>query len=603
MSEHRDQGFSRHDILGVVVMGIAGFLGVTTFMSLLRPLGGPAQGLDSAAMRFVGLLGPYPGLVLCAGLVVFGGHLFLNGPRGSTLRNLLGICGGAVGLGILMGALRPEAGGAVGGLTGEALARSTWPFLGPFLGVLLGLVCLFASFWYAWLRYHPSFLRKTEPAGPLGADPSLGEIEGVSAAEAAALLPSEPEPRVGGMRARKKPAKEKKEREESDPTPAQAEAEPELSPLYPPDVRLEGRIPDGARPLTDPDDPTRYASDAADAAVPGWASDEAHPVGESPGGHLAAPQPEIDPEARSAVASPQDEGPQADPASTAAASGSEAVAEPPVTEAGAHGTVPPAAAVAPLADPSVRPAPDPGQVPSPRWEQEELFVSGEAAAEASTEPPAEPEADDHEEVVYEEEGEGPEEEYEEEEPEGEYEEEYAEEEEEYEEEPEEEEGPEEEPEEEEGPEEEYEEEDAEEEDAEEEDAEEEDAEEEDAEEEDAEEEYEEEEYEEEPEDEVVIQPAAAAEPAPPPPEPEPPAEPAAAGAVEEDLIERAGTLILERGRVAVSLLQREFDLDFKQATLVLDQLQEAGLIGPYLGGQRRDILMTLEEWQQKVGAS
>ncbi len=101
----------------------------------------------------------------------------------------------------------------------------------------------------------------------------------------------------------------------------------------------------------------------------------------------------------------------------------------------------------------------------------------------------------------------------------------------------------------------------------------------------------------------MIQPAAAAEPAPPPPEPEPPAEPAAAGAVEEDLIERAGTLILERGRVAVSLLQREFDLDFKQATLVLDQLQEAGLIGPYLGGQRRDILMTLEEWQQKVGAS
>ena len=579
MSEHRDQGFTRNDILGLVVMGLAGFLGVFTVVSLTLPLEGPPNPTSAAVLRFVGLLGPYPGLALCAGLVIFGGHLFVNGPRESTLRNLLGICGGAVGLSVLMGALRPEAGGAIGGLTGEALARSTWPFL----GVLLGLVCLFASFWYAWLRYHPSFSRKTEPAGPLGADPSLGEIEGVSAAEAAALLPSEPEPRVGGMRARKKPAKEKKEREEFDPTPAQAEAEPELSPLYPPDVRLEGRIPDGARPLTDPDDPTRYASDAADAAVPGWASDEAHPVGESPGGHLAAPQPEIDPEARSAVASPQDEGPQAAPASTAAASGSEAVAEPPVTEAGAHGTVPPAAAVAPLADPSVRPAPDPGQVPSPRWEQEELFVSGEAAAEASTEPLAEPEADDHVEVVYEEEGEGPEEEYEEEEPEGEYEEEYAEEEE-YEEEPEEEEGPEEE----------YEEEDAEEE---------------------YEEEYEEEpedeveepeaseEAPEEPEPEVVIQPAAAAEPAPPPPEPEPPAEPAAAGAVEEDLIERAGTLILERGRVAVSLLQREFDLDFKQATLVLDQLQEAGLIGPYLGGQRRDILMTLEEWQQKVGAS
>ena len=63
-------------------------------------------------------------------------------------------------------------------------------------------------------------------------------------------------------------------------------------------------------------------------------------------------------------------------------------------------------------------------------------------------------------------------------------------------------------------------------------------------------------------------------------------------------------VVLERGRVAVSMLQREFSLDFKQATAVLDQLQEAGLIGPYMGGQRRDILLTLEEWRERrVGTS
>jgi hypothetical protein len=66
---------------------------------------------------------------------------------------------------------------------------------------------------------------------------------------------------------------------------------------------------------------------------------------------------------------------------------------------------------------------------------------------------------------------------------------------------------------------------------------------------------------------------------------------------------RAGCLFLERNRVAVSMLQREFNMDFKVATAVLDQLQDVGLIGPYLGGQRRDILMSHDEWQEKVGVA
>jgi len=66
---------------------------------------------------------------------------------------------------------------------------------------------------------------------------------------------------------------------------------------------------------------------------------------------------------------------------------------------------------------------------------------------------------------------------------------------------------------------------------------------------------------------------------------------------------RAGCLFLERNRVAVSMLQRELQMDFKVATAVLDQLQDVGLIGPYLGGQRRDILMSSDEWQEKVGVA
>lgn len=92
-------------------------------------------------------------------------------------------------------------------------------------------------------------------------------------------------------------------------------------------------------------------------------------------------------------------------------------------------------------------------------------------------------------------------------------------------------------------------------------------------------------------------------------EPEPqvvldPAPPAGrASASEEDLVFQCGLLFLKHQRVAVSMLQREFGLDFKQATAVLDELQAQGLIGPYLGGQRRDILLTAEEWRARVGAS
>ena len=71
----------------------------------------------------------------------------------------------------------------------------------------------------------------------------------------------------------------------------------------------------------------------------------------------------------------------------------------------------------------------------------------------------------------------------------------------------------------------------------------------------------------------------------------------------DELLAASGDLFLKEGRVAVSLLQRRFDLDFQAACEVLDRLQEAGLIGTYKGGQQRDILLTQEEWQSKVAAS
>lgn len=78
--------------------------------------------------------------------------------------------------------------------------------------------------------------------------------------------------------------------------------------------------------------------------------------------------------------------------------------------------------------------------------------------------------------------------------------------------------------------------------------------------------------------------------------------PKSSGGDRAELLAEIGCHLLDRGRVAVSMLQKEYGMDFAEATNVLDELQQMGLIGPYLGGQRRDILLTREEWLEKVSS-
>jgi hypothetical protein len=70
----------------------------------------------------------------------------------------------------------------------------------------------------------------------------------------------------------------------------------------------------------------------------------------------------------------------------------------------------------------------------------------------------------------------------------------------------------------------------------------------------------------------------------------------------DTLTYEAGRLVLEENRVAVSMLQKRFKLDFDQACQVLDRLQGAGLIGPYVGGRSREILLSPEEWESVAHA-
>jgi S-DNA-T family DNA segregation ATPase FtsK/SpoIIIE len=60
---------------------------------------------------------------------------------------------------------------------------------------------------------------------------------------------------------------------------------------------------------------------------------------------------------------------------------------------------------------------------------------------------------------------------------------------------------------------------------------------------------------------------------------------------DEGLIEQAISLVRGSGRASASLLQRRLRIGYPRAARLLDQLEEAGVVGPSQGGGReREVL-------------
>lgn len=65
----------------------------------------------------------------------------------------------------------------------------------------------------------------------------------------------------------------------------------------------------------------------------------------------------------------------------------------------------------------------------------------------------------------------------------------------------------------------------------------------------------------------------------------------------------AGKFIIEKEKASIGMLQRMFKIGFNRAARIMDQLAEAGVVGPEEGTKPRKILMTMEEFQQFVEES
>jgi S-DNA-T family DNA segregation ATPase FtsK/SpoIIIE len=65
----------------------------------------------------------------------------------------------------------------------------------------------------------------------------------------------------------------------------------------------------------------------------------------------------------------------------------------------------------------------------------------------------------------------------------------------------------------------------------------------------------------------------------------------------DDLYEQACEVVIREGRGSVSLLQRALGVGYGRGARMIDWMAEDGIVGAYNGSQAREVLMTLEEWE------
>jgi len=62
----------------------------------------------------------------------------------------------------------------------------------------------------------------------------------------------------------------------------------------------------------------------------------------------------------------------------------------------------------------------------------------------------------------------------------------------------------------------------------------------------------------------------------------------------------AGRLIIEKDKASIGMLQRAFKIGFNRAARIMDQLCDAGVVGPEEGTKPRKILMTMQEFEERI---
>ena len=66
----------------------------------------------------------------------------------------------------------------------------------------------------------------------------------------------------------------------------------------------------------------------------------------------------------------------------------------------------------------------------------------------------------------------------------------------------------------------------------------------------------------------------------------------------DEMFNEAVTVVLKYQRGSASLLQRALGIGYTRASRLIDQMTDAGILGPHKGSKSREIFMTLEDWEE-----
>ena len=75
-------------------------------------------------------------------------------------------------------------------------------------------------------------------------------------------------------------------------------------------------------------------------------------------------------------------------------------------------------------------------------------------------------------------------------------------------------------------------------------------------------------------------------------------DPSADELAHDEMLPDAVEVILETKQASVSLLQRRLKLGYARAARIVDEMEEMGIVGPFVGSKPRQILITKEQWDQ-----
>ncbi|MFT5285175.1 MAG: S-DNA-T family DNA segregation ATPase FtsK/SpoIIIE [Planctomycetota bacterium] len=74
------------------------------------------------------------------------------------------------------------------------------------------------------------------------------------------------------------------------------------------------------------------------------------------------------------------------------------------------------------------------------------------------------------------------------------------------------------------------------------------------------------------------------------------------GADQDEMWDDAVRVILKSRRGSASLLQRALGVGYTRASRLIDMMTQAGIVGEHKGSKAREVLMTLEDWEEMNGA-